>query len=434
MAFQKKKNRRVKIHQKQDPMTTPTANGIEMAPNTKKRRSTMKKEAAPVTRKPEPKPKTNFKVVKGNASKRKSSQIRSRIATGLLALLVVVVIAIQIFSPTGFLEWSQNCISLMGSGSMPVTLNDDSVCGLYTHASRSYVLTDAYMYVYNSSGREVTSVQHGYLSPVLDVSAARTLLYDRGNYSLRVDSLGSNIADVEFEQEILTADICDGGYTAVALNDTEYATTVTVYNRSFNPVFKTSFTSETVSCVKLSPNGKNVCVVRVKSDNGTFVSKICIYDVKSGAKITEETVNGSMIVSAVCISNRLYLASPDTVLSMKWDGSERIAYDYTNIGFITGEGGKRLLIAYNPNGGKEMSVALLDKKGAEEAKFALNAGFSQIRIGKDKVYTLTNNLVEVYGLDGKPTQSFEIGYEYTYIAPRGKGVMTTSDMKLVYYE
>ena len=433
MAFQKK-NRRVKIHQKQDPKATPAAKDIEMAPNTKKRRRTMKEEAKPQKRKAEPKPQRNFKVVNGTAKQRKQSKLRSRIFTGFVALLVAAVILIQILSPTGFLEWSQNCISLMGSGSFPVTLNDDSVCGLYTYGSRSYVLTDAYMYAYNSSGREVTSVQHGYLSPVLDVSAARTLLYDRGNHKLRVDSLGNNIADIEFEQEILTADISDCGYTAVALNDAEYETTVTVYDRGFNHLFKSSFTSETVSCVKLSPNGKKVCIVRVSSDNGTFVSKICIYDVKSGTKITEEKVNGSMIVTAACIKNRLFLTSADTALSMKWDGSERISYDYSNISFVTGDGGKHLLIAYNSDSGKDISVVLLDKEGLEKAKLTLDSGFSQIKVGKDKIFTLTNNLVDVYGLDGKLIESFEIGYDYNYLAPRGNGLMTTSDMKLVYYE
>ena len=181
-------------------------------------------------------------------------------------------------------------------------------------------------------------------------------------------------------------------------------------------------------------DGIDLCIVRIGSDNGTFVSKICIYDVKSGNKITEEKVNGSMIVTAACIKNRLYLTSADTALSMKWDGGERISYEYSNISFVTGEGGKYLLIAYNSDSGKDVSVALLNKDGAEEAKLTLNSGFSQIKIGKEKIYTLNNNVVEVFGLDGEFIESFEIGYDYTYLAPRGKGLMTTSDMKLVYYE
>ena len=121
-------------------------------------------------------------------------------------------------------------------------------------------------------------------------------------------------------------------------------------------------------------------------------------------------------------------------MSMKWDGSERISYDYSNISFVTGDGGKHLLIAYNSDSGKDISVVLLDKEGLEKAKLTLDSGFSQIKVGKDKIFTLTNNLVDVYGLDGKLIESFEIGYDYNYLAPRGNGLMTTSDMKLVYYE
>ncbi len=433
MAFEKKKKQRVKIHQKHDPKDISPANDIEMAPNTKKRRKAIKENAAPPVRKAEPKPKSRLKVVKGNAARNKRRAIRSKIASAVLAVLVVAIIAIQIFSPTGFLEWSQNSIAMIGGGEMPVSLSGDSVGGLYTQGNRSYVLTDAYMYAYNRNGKEITAVQHGYLSPVLDVSAARTLLYDRGNYRLRVDSLSMNIADVEFEHEILTADISDSGYTAVALNDAEYAATVTVYDRRFNARFKTSLTSETVSCVKLSPNGRKVLIVGVSSDNGAFVSKISFYDVKSGAKLSEEKINGSMVVSASCIGKRVYLSSADSLISLNWDGGEKLTYDYSNIAYISGDGGKHLLVAYNPNEGKDDSIAILDKKGAEQSSFSLNAGFSQIKIGKDKVYTLTNNNVNVYDFDGKAVDSLKIGYEYVYLAPMGQGLMTTSDMRLVYY-
>lgn len=434
MAFQKKKTRRVRVHQKQDPKNAPGSDAIEMAPNTKKRRRSMAKSAQKARRKSSVPHETTFQVVEGNAVKRKRSRMRSRIAGGVAVVLIATLVVLHFLLPTGLWEWTQNWICTWGGGTMPVTLSGDSVCGLYTRAGRSYVLTDTYMYVYNSSGKEVTAIQHGYSSPVLDVSASRTLLYDRGNYNLRVDTLGSNVAVMEFKQEILTAELSDSGYTAVALNDEEYASTVTVYDRSFTACFKRSFTSESVSCVKLSPDGKTVCIVTVGSNNGALVSNIGLYQVKTGAKLAQETVNGSMLVTALCSDKRLFLSSADDVLSLRWDGSEKKVYDYSGVAFVTGEESGHTLVAYNPDGGREYTVALLDRDGNEKSSFSLMSGFSQICAGKDRVYTLTNNLVEVYGLDGAAADSFEIGYESAYLAPRGRGVVTTSDMQLVYHE
>ncbi len=438
MAQHKRKVNRVKVHQQQDDFGKATkTQTIKMAPNTKKRR----KANADAGKKPERKAQSGLSlerrkrlnVVEGGITADKRHRRRSGIFTAFSLVVIAAIIIISIASPTGFIEWSQNLFCTWGSGGgLPVALNGDTVFDLDARGGTSFVLTDNYLYAYNSTGKEISAVQHGYLSPTLDVSSQRTLIYDRGNYCLRVDALYKNITDTEFENTIITADISDSGYTAVALNDEEYASTVTVYDRRFLSVFKWS-SSETVTNVRLSPNSKTLCVVTVNANEGTFQSNINFFNINTGTKIATETVKGAMFVDSVCNSKRIFLTSDSGVISMKWDSSDKIDYGFTNIGHVGVHNADSIFVAYNPDATSKYTVCVLKNDGSEIASLSVPFGFSKICAGKKYVYTLEGDKVTQYNYQGEQVNVFTVGQSDAFIVPYKSGILTTADMKLGYY-
>ncbi len=433
MAFKNRRRGKVKVHQKNDAVDSQK---IKMSPNTKKKRkeAAAERSKAPTFRFKAPKRK--LEVVEGGITARKREKKRSRITAIILLAAAVILVVLHFVTPAGLAETAQNFLVSTGGGAgLPVDLSGDSVGYLNVRGSTALVLTDSHMYAYNQAGREITAVQHGYTSPVLDVSAARTLLYDRGNFRLRVDNLYKNIADVEFENEIITADIADCGYTAVALNDEEFGSVVTVYNKSFDPIFRQSVKTEQVTSVILSPNGRRICLVSAKSNNGDAVSTVRILDTKSGAQLASEAVEGTVLVNSHCNSRRVFLASTDTLVSFKWDGTERLNYDgYTNIRLVNGDNPDRLLVVCNPVGSRECKVAIISRKGEKLAEFSYSGDFSSMCVGKSNVFVYNNATVTALDFEGKQTDTYDIGYGNIRLAAYKRGFIATTDMKLERFE
>lgn len=439
MASNKRRVNRVKVHQKQDDIGKPKkTEAIKMAPNTKKRRKANLQENKPIKKTAKSgislKRKRKLDIVEGGVTANKKQRRRSAIFTAAAFVVIAAVVIISVASPTGFIEWSQNLVCTWGSGGgLPVAINGDVALNLDARGGTSFVLTDNHLYAYNSTGKEIAAFQHGYLSPTLDVSSQRTLVYDRGNYCLRVDALYKNIAQTEFKNTIITADIADCGYTAVALNDEQYAATVTVYDRHFLSIFKWSSSAETVTNVRLSPNGKTLCVVTVKSNQGTFESTINFFNVKTGEKTATKTVAGTMFVDSVCNSRRIFFTSPSSAVSMKWDATDFIDYGFSNITYVGVHEADSMFVAYNSDASNECTVSVLKKDGSQKASLSVPFGFNKICVGKKYVYTLEGDKVTQYNYEGKQLKSFTVGQRSTYIAPYKNGVLTTADMKLGYY-
>ena len=450
MALNRRK--RVRIHQKQDPRDErkPQPETVDMAPNTRQRR----RKLASSPEKPQKPPKApkapkaaaapreknrrrRLDVVEGGLLYRLRRHVRALIAGAALLLVALAILIGNLLVPAGLPEWIHNSVLTWGSGKgLPLTVGDDSVKGLYTRGSTAFVLTDSHLFAYTTGGKEICAIQHGYLSPVVDVAQTRTMVYDRGNSSLRIDTLGRNQVNAKYEQAILTADLSDSGVFAVAFDDAEYASTVSVFdkNGSTPALLQLSYSGEDVTAVKLSPNGKTLATVTVRSEGGAFTSCLRLYKIKTGAKLCEETASGSMAVSLIGSSDRVFMASQSGLLSLNWEGGERKTYDATNLSFLTGEGQKFLCLACNPSGSREDTILLIDRKGEEAHRFTIEGDYRRLCVSADHVYARYADRVDVFAPTGEKEGTLAIGYETGFLAPCGGGLAVTSDMELRYYE
>ncbi|MBP5618114.1 MAG: WD40 repeat domain-containing protein, partial [Clostridia bacterium] len=256
------------------------------------------------------------------------------------------------------------------------------------------------------------------------------------NGSLRIDTLGRNVVAEKFEQSILTADLSDSGVFAVAFDDSEYASTVSVFDKrgSTPPLLQLSYSGEDVTAVKLSPNGKTLATVTVRSEGGAFSSCLRLYKVKTGQKLCEETVSGSMAVTLIGYADRVFMASPSGLLGLNWEGGDRRTYDVTNVKYLAGEGSKHLCVAFDPSGGRQDTVLLIDRKGEETARFTIEGDYRRLCISDEWVYARYADHVDVYDFTGALQGTFAVGYETGFIAPCGRGLAVTADMELRYYE
>ena len=433
MGYERRKSPKIKVKRKDDDIVVEK---IEM----KKRKSPARKNASKTNKTEKnvktdkPAKDTSLHILKGGLWNGKNKKRSSFITACVAGVIIISIIVMQLVTPTGIVEWSQNLFSTWGSGGgLPIAISGDNVRDMVSRSDSIFVVTDSHMYAFNSSGKQITSVQHGYSEPVFDISAARTLIYDRGSYGLRVDALYTNIINTQLNEEIITADICNKGYVAVATQSTDYTAQVTVYDKSFESVFRWSSPDGYVSCVEMSNNGKYLAVCTVTGKNGDYCSNVNIFNVSNGHRILNKQILGTMYVSASSNSKTLTLSGTDSVICLKWDGSDVSSYEYYNLELVNMDYNSRNVFVYHPDGDeRQYEVCVLDKNGKGLASFSVTGSVSKICADKKYVYAYNNGVVHKYNYEGQLQNDFSVGFEYVFISPFKNKAVIASDMKLSY--
>lgn len=378
-----------------------------------------------------------MKIIQGGAAREKKERKRYRISVCIAVVLVVTLIALQIFSPTGIVESTQNFFASMGGGGgYPVSISGVKINNIYYQSGKIFALTDTSYYVYNSRGKEIVEYQHGYLNPVLSTSEARTLVYDRGGNGIRVDLLDRNLLDTNLKNNIVSADICRSGRIAVATEANDYVAQLTVYSKAFESIFRWSSSEQQISCVALSNNGKKVAAVTVSSKNGSFNSTVHIFDVSTAEKIATVEFAGELIVSLENKDdNMLCVSSGDMISVFDWEGGNKKTVNMGEIKYLDNRIDDLTTVVYTKNNNTQQScIGVYDTDGTIIYEIEIPLDISMAAANKNKVYAISSNTLYCYDSAGNLVGSEVIGYEFLHIVPYKGGAAVSADMTVSRYK
>ncbi len=433
MAYQKRKQKRVKVKRSTDAFENSAhqLNGTERIEMKRRDKKTNVEQPEPKIN-AEPKKQTRkFKLISGGLRESSRRRTHSLIFAAVTVAIIAAMIIVNAILPTGLVEWSQNKFSALGSdGKLPKLLNGDKVDDLRSRGGELFIMSDAYMYAYNTAGKCITTVQHGYNSPRLELSFTRTLIYDRGSYGLRVDSLYTNFVNTQLENKIVTADISDSGYVAVATESNEYSAEVTVYDSKFKSLFKWSAATGQVSALKLSPDGKYLAAAVVSGVNGDYSSEISIFEIKSGVRTYSKVYNGSMFVKVYAAKDAVTFVGIDECVSFGWNGLNEAVNNFYRLEYFDATD-KNMIAAYHPDGDdRHFTVSVFDRFGIKVATLVIQGDADRVCVNEDYVYTYSSGTVNKYDFSGSLVSTFNIGYEYVFMVSHKNGVGLTYDMTL----
>ena len=117
-------------------------------------------------------------------------------------------------------------------------------------------------------------------------------------------------------------------------------------------------------------------------------------------------------------------------MSCRWDGSDRRDYDVSNLRCLSGPESDAVAVVFNPNGERDDTVLLLDRKGDPLGRFDLDGTGSRLCVSGEKVYALGTDEIGVYDFEGNRLDAFSAGYEVSFLTRSSRGVVLTSDMTL----
>ncbi len=301
---------------------------------------------------------------------------RFKIIRNLIILAVIAAIAAVVFIFRDDIAQSLRGIATrFGSGAaqgqgFPMKLPGSSQYKLLPVGNDFALVTDTYLYIYNSSGGENVSFQHGYVDPSASADANRVLIYDRGGHDFALYSPTAQMYKLSVSDEVIVSAYQKGAdRTAVVTSGGRYSNTVYVYDGNGKWLYTRKFIDENVMQADFSDDGKYMYLTLVRSDNGDIKTDICKYDISSeDAEIWKCTISDGIPLGFEVNGSTVTAVEDNAIYSVNAeDGSQIGRYSYNGelLDFDIGSDANVLVMDYYTGGGK--TVKVLDKSCAETA-------------------------------------------------------------------
>ncbi|GEM_PF-4834746 len=379
----------------------------------------------------------NLQLIIGGKLERLKQRKKTLISTAVILAVSFAILIASLVTPASLIELMQNNFTSWGSGDgMPVKISGVNTLSLQTRNNTAFVLTDTRVCAYNSSGKLIQNIQHGYSNPQMYVSDSRTLVYDRGGMKLRIDTLNTNIANKTLAQKITTATLSDCGKVGIITKGEKSASQLVVSDKTFSKFLAWSSTAR-LTAVALSRNGKSAAVSAVTSESGNFKSVVYLLDI-SGTSITQTgqiEFEGVPIVTLETVGNRVIAVGTNTVSSFKFGGGDRVDKTIDYLKSVNFQSNNKITIMDNPsNNIQQTRITMLNKSLAEKLSVTINGNVDYACIADDGIAVINNHMLIMYDKTGNEVSRSDIGYEGTRIASYRGGAVVVSDMQMDYYK
>lgn len=304
---------------------------------------------------------------------RKARKIRSRKRAAkqfliLLILFIIVFIGYLLFDKAK--EWDiktrfNDMVVSMGSGpGFPVGISGREPIKFYQTAGMPTVLNDSNNYVYNSKGKTINNITHGYNIPIAESKNGRILIYDLGGMKLQVNSLSKNIISMSFDQTIINADISENGYFAVATSSDNYVGEVAIYNEKGKETYKWYSSNNIITDISISPKGDYLAVSAVNTEKGFEISYLYIFKIDTQTYEKLEFKDEYPISVRYRKNNELTLITNKSIKSFTNMGREIGSYNFSNkiLSNFYDEGNNTALVFSEHGKKNEFTIVQLNNK------------------------------------------------------------------------
>ena len=374
---------------------------------------------------------SKLKLINGKRKKRKIIRIVSYV---LAAAVVITLFIVNALTPTGLVESLQNSYAAMGKGEYPVNVYSANSTYFNCWNDIVCIVNDSFFELYNDQGKLLQAVSHGFADPVVEMSQARYLLYDRGRYSVNVYNYSDEIYSREFDKTIVSADIGRDGTFAVVTDSDTYQNTVFVYNKDNESVYTWNSANYYITDVAVSDDGEKLAVCMLNSVNGYFESYIYILEFDSADPVSRYSFNGVVSSLTSCGENYILANGFDRAYSVPWNGGNETdigisgsirCYDYSVDG--------RSCVVWGREDNEQVNFAsFLNSAGKITSTVTVNTAVTDLCVSETKVALLLSNDVYVYDNGGNLKQSYQNDVKGLYLGITEDGkILVLDNSKLI---
>ncbi|WP_405352714.1 DUF5711 family protein [Ruminococcus sp.] len=311
--------------------------------------------------------------------------------------------------------WTYDVLGNAGNG-YPVTITGTEV------NANNFVLSDGHIayasdtsfVTLNSSGSDIFNTQLKYSKPILVSNKNMFLTYDLGGKGYEINSLDKQLFASNTDDDIYTADIASNGVYAIATEGNGYLSSLLVFNKDNNRIYKYSFSEYYITSVTLNSNGTACAACGISTENGKVVSAVYLLDFSKEEPVQVSKIEGDVIIAAKYLTdNRVAIVGNSASYVVK-NGDENIvtnSYDSMTLSnYFFNMDTSTFAVALSRSGdGRSCTVFNYDSNGSQRDKIETDSRADAISIYKDKIALLDGNIANVYNTRGDKIYASETG-------------------------
>ncbi len=211
----------------------------------------------------------------------------------------------------------------VGSGGFPVALPGSTEYVMDKLGDNFYLLTDTYLYTYNSGGANIASIQHGFQNPVSDSNSRRVMIYDRNGKGFKFFSRAAEVYSNLLDDTIVFGSIGSGERCAVVTTSARYSNYLYVFNGEGKQIFRWASPENKIMQVCFSDNDNSIFVSVIGEKGGELRLSVMRFDLDNSESAIWQIDTGSSITySLEYCSEGIYIVTEDGALILDSESGE----------------------------------------------------------------------------------------------------------------
>lgn len=238
------------------------------------------------TQKQAPKPSRRKRSTKDIYAMRKRKKRRKVLKQSIWLLLLAITILVLYqrrdswlpkLETIGLRHQSQHQEPQDGSnGNFPLYIFGDSDFQMAHSAGNLLVLSDSYLYVYETDGSLMSSRQHTYGNAMMQTAGNYILLYESGGTHFRLETAAKMRFEKTLTDPIVFGRVSENGLTAIVTGADTCACKLLVFNAKGQQIYERSCV-ERIADICFHPDENGCYAASIRAENGGLVSVLHSY-------------------------------------------------------------------------------------------------------------------------------------------------------------
>lgn len=290
--------------------------------------------------------------------------------------------------------------------------------------------------VLSSTARKMNEVGLSNANSKIITRGGRALIYADSSNTLILSGKTEELETLTLESAVFSAALSENGKIAAAFPSSQAQSVLAVYGRTGKEIFRWNCSKEYISALALSPNGKNVAVAAIGTENAQIYSKFLIFNVKKTEPSVQVRLDSSMILKLISISSGRVIAVCDncTVVFNK-SGEKLLEINYGDDSLISAVSDSKgnTLLCYKESGGSKIIAAKISASGKLTATVSAETQPDCTSVRGGRFVLVSGKTVTEYASSGKERRKFETNEEASQVMLASNCVYTLENSQLCKY-